>query len=257
MLKYIYIAIIFLGFIAINVETVAETPMASNEETQTLRLIGEKFFGKICADKQFFPNPEVLQPLVSEAFFGLLKMEYQRMLNPPDDEPIVDLIPTTDCQPSFSILEIAVSGNLASVTADFSEKNDGSEVAVILAEKTESQKWLICNLFIYDNGELVFDVAAEIPMKNLPKNKLQTNERVLTISEIENMSKFELDILRNEIYARHGYIFKRKDLNEYFLSQPWYQPTQSDMKAIEKLLTDTEKYNANFILNFQKKAGQL
>lgn len=257
MLKYMYIAIMFLGFIAINIETVAETPAAYNEETQTLGLISEKFFGKICSDKNFFPDPEVLRPLVSEAFFDLLKMEYQRMLNPPDDEPIVDLIPTTNDQPSFSILEIAVSGDLASITADFSEKNDGSEVAVILAEKTESKKWLICNLFIYDNGKLVFDIAAEIPMKNLPQNKLQTNERLLIISEIENMSKFELDILRNEIYARHGYIFKRKDLNEYFLSQPWYNLTQSDMKAIEKLLTDTEKHNANLILNFQKKAGQL
>lgn len=34
----------------------------------------------------------------------------------------------------------------------------------------------------------------------------------------------DLRILRNEIFARHGRIFKDAELQKYFESQPWYQP---------------------------------
>ena len=34
----------------------------------------------------------------------------------------------------------------------------------------------------------------------------------------------DLRVLRNEIYARHGRIFKDKDLQKYFASQAWYKP---------------------------------
>ncbi|MBR5661740.1 MAG: YARHG domain-containing protein [Bacteroidales bacterium] len=37
-----------------------------------------------------------------------------------------------------------------------------------------------------------------------------------------------LRIMRNEILARHGYVFQSKDLKEYFESQPWYKPAESD-----------------------------
>jgi hypothetical protein len=33
----------------------------------------------------------------------------------------------------------------------------------------------------------------------------------------------DLRVLRNEIYARHGRVFKDKDLQKYFESQPWYK----------------------------------
>jgi hypothetical protein len=34
----------------------------------------------------------------------------------------------------------------------------------------------------------------------------------------------DLRVLRNEIYARHGRIFKDPDLQKYFLAQTWYKP---------------------------------
>ena len=34
----------------------------------------------------------------------------------------------------------------------------------------------------------------------------------------------ELEIMRNEIYARHGWVFNRRDLQDYFGRQSWYQP---------------------------------
>lgn len=41
--------------------------------------------------------------------------------------------------------------------------------------------------------------------------------------KLEKLSKAELRILRNEIFARHGHSFKSDDLKEYFSSKIWYQ----------------------------------
>ena len=34
----------------------------------------------------------------------------------------------------------------------------------------------------------------------------------------------DLKVLRNEVYARHGRIFKDQALQKYFAAQPWYEP---------------------------------
>lgn len=36
-----------------------------------------------------------------------------------------------------------------------------------------------------------------------------------------------LDLRRNEVFARHGHVFKRDDLRVYFEDQPWYQADAS------------------------------
>ena len=40
--------------------------------------------------------------------------------------------------------------------------------------------------------------------------------------ELSNLSKQELRILRNAFYARLGYIFKSKDLIDFFSQFSWY-----------------------------------
>lgn len=70
----------------------------------------------------------------------------------------------------------------------------------------------------------------------------QTSERKLTKDELIGLSPKDLRIMRNEIYARHGYIFDSKSLKNYFESQGWYVPTSKDVK-----LTSIETYNIDII----------
>lgn len=49
--------------------------------------------------------------------------------------------------------------------------------------------------------------------------------RYLKDQDIEKLSKKELRLAKNEIYARHGYIFKDKSLKKYFNSTDWYNGT--------------------------------
>ena len=49
--------------------------------------------------------------------------------------------------------------------------------------------------------------------------------RKLKKSDLKGLSKEELRIARNEIYARHGRMFDDKNLQKYFDSQSWYEGT--------------------------------
>lgn len=67
---------------------------------------------------------------------------------------------------------------------------------------------------------------------------------------LEALSASQLRLLRNEIYARHGYVFKSKDLNDYFLQKSWYKP-DPNLKEIE--LSDLEKENLSLIQYFENR----
>ena len=72
--------------------------------------------------------------------------------------------------------------------------------------------------------------------------------RKLTYNDIRSLSKPQLRILRNEIYARHGYIFKSADLKAYFSKYPWYKPLYGDVTS---KMSGIEKYNAAFIKKYE------
>jgi len=61
-------------------------------------------------------------------------------------------------------------------------------------------------------------------------------------------NKMELRLMRNEYYARYGYIFKSQDLREYFEGQKWYQPLYEN---VDDKLTEKDKKNIMLILEFE------
>lgn len=73
--------------------------------------------------------------------------------------------------------------------------------------------------------------------------------RTLTPSDVQGMSKYELKIMRNEIFARHGYIFKTDDMKNYFLRQSWYVPLYEN---VDNRLSALEKSNVDLIKSYEK-----
>ncbi len=69
----------------------------------------------------------------------------------------------------------------------------------------------------------------------------------LNYPDISGFSKGELRLARNEIYARHGFLFKSDDLRAYFNSQDWYVPDSS----YGGNLSSIEKYNVDFIKSYE------
>ncbi len=80
-----------------------------------------------------------------------------------------------------------------------------------------------------------------------------TSTRNLHESELANLSANDLRIIRNEIYARHGRMFKSTDLRNYFSKYSWYNVLKSyDDKTIEKEFNSYEKHNVELLFNVQK-----
>lgn len=68
--------------------------------------------------------------------------------------------------------------------------------------------------------------------------------------QYDHLSVEDLDIMRNEIFARYGLKFKTEKWQKYFSTKPWYKP-QSD--NVDSKLTDIEKHNIQVILTMKKK----
>jgi hypothetical protein len=81
----------------------------------------------------------------------------------------------------------------------------------------------------------------------------QSSTRALTEKDVENLKNEELRIMRNEIYARHGYSFKLADMREYFDKLDWYMPAAVD---ITTKLSKIEKANAELIKRYEKYSAE-
>jgi len=85
-----------------------------------------------------------------------------------------------------------------------------------------------------------------------------TSFRPITPEDLLPLLPAELELMRNEIYARHGWVFNRQDLKSYFKNQSWYRPRGDAAERervnakIEAELTPLEKNNVQVILQREK-----
>lgn len=131
---------------------------------------------------------------------------------------------------TIKITNRLLSSNMIQVNdpyLDFDANNDVSNMRV------EKDNLLIeNNSFNEDNEEYTEHEYSYVP------------NHLLTENDLIGLSKSELRILRNEIYARHGYIFKSQDLRDYFSTKSWYSPRYDDVSS---QLSTIEKKNVEFI----------
>ena len=75
--------------------------------------------------------------------------------------------------------------------------------------------------------------------------------RLLSKEELSILTKSDLQIMRNEIYARYGYLFESDgDMNKYFRKQSWYN---GQSKNVDIFLSDLERQNIKIIQAIEKK----
>lgn len=90
----------------------------------------------------------------------------------------------------------------------------------------------------------------EEPQEEQPQEYIfpDSNSRYLSEEEVRSVEADKLRIARNEIFARHGYIFNDEELNQYFNSTSWYQGiVPSDQFDMDWVLNDFEKKNIELI----------
>ncbi|HEY6118982.1 MAG TPA: YARHG domain-containing protein [Pyrinomonadaceae bacterium] len=67
---------------------------------------------------------------------------------------------------------------------------------------------------------------------------------------LHGLSLYELRLLRNEIYARHGRQFQAEWLQQYFYNQPWYTP---DENFKDEELSGFDKQNVETIVAYENR----
>ncbi|MBD2513494.1 YARHG domain-containing protein [Nostoc sp. FACHB-973] len=81
------------------------------------------------------------------------------------------------------------------------------------------------------------------------------SQRPVTDADLDGKSGFELDIMRNSIFASHGRRFDTPQLQDYFNNQPWYRPIYSPKEFSPKLLSRLEQQNVEYINKYQDRYG--
>jgi len=88
--------------------------------------------------------------------------------------------------------------------------------------------------------------------KRSPLEDPQQLDRLLTLDELADLSRRDLRILRNTVYARRGRPFKSEVLQNWFGSMDWYH---ADDSYTEARLTAVDKKNIKLIRSVEDQLG--
>ncbi len=129
------------------------------------------------------------------------------------------------------------------------DKNDGMFNMTIKAANTGALEgnW---TSFKDPANKKVFVLAKKAFQYDINKGKdPQASQRLLTEADVETLGKYDLELMRNEIFARHGYCFKKKELRSEFETEEWYVPHTT---YVADELTAVEKKNIELIKRYEK-----
>ncbi len=99
------------------------------------------------------------------------------------------------------------------------------------------------NIALIQQQEAILEGNVQSPDYIFPTSSYS----LLTESDLQECTAYELYLARNEIFARHGYIFVNDDLNTYFRSKAWYTPLYTESEFNWNWLSEIEQENVALI----------
>jgi len=81
--------------------------------------------------------------------------------------------------------------------------------------------------------------------------KINASKQKLTEKDIKNLRKLDLEIIKNSVFARHGYSFKKATYRNFFEQTDWYIPVSNN---VDNDLSPMEKENVALLNRFIKYA---
>lgn len=130
-----------------------------------------------------------------------------------------------------------------------SEEEENAETESDMADETPEEQEIATEGTFSDKGS-----TEEIDYTNEDIEKdaflFPSDSVLITEGELEKLDDKTVELIKNEIYARHGYIFTNRALKKYFESFNWYEPSE---EYSPNLLNPTEKANLKTIKIFQSR----
>lgn len=203
------------------------------------------------------PQPPVMEPQEIDAQPQLTESEPPVMDAQP---PVFDAVPPTGdgVPPVFNGPQ-----QLTGVQPAPAKKSNAwifIVLAVVLVAGLGVGGYFIYQNFIKKTETINYDTSVNNENSYYDNNDIDESEykyeylreREMTYDDVEGKSAEELRLMRNYIFARRGYIFESEDLKEYFEQFSWYVPLYYD---VTPRLSDIEKYNVNFIKEWETNFG--
>lgn len=81
--------------------------------------------------------------------------------------------------------------------------------------------------------------------------KINASTQKLTEKELKNLRKLDMEIIKNAVFARHGYAFKKQTYRSFFEQTDWYIPVSNN---VDNELSPMEKDNVALLNRFIKYA---
>lgn len=115
----------------------------------------------------------------------------------------------------------------------------------------------------YSESEKTFvSEAMQESSENVPEETEQSrfilpesDSRYLTMEDLEGLTAEECRIARNELFARHGRLFKDEELQTYFDSCDWYYGWIMPEDFDETVFNEYEFANRDLIIKYEKEQG--
>lgn len=105
----------------------------------------------------------------------------------------------------------------------------------------------LAGALLYQKNQEDFDKGEYLTKDIL---KVNPSKKLLTKQDVENMHTGDLEVIRNSIFARHGYSFKTRKMR-YIFDQyvEWYMPVSDDVRS---QLTDIEQKNVELLKRYEE-----
>ena len=105
----------------------------------------------------------------------------------------------------------------------------------------------------YSDGQTVSWGINDVSSDYIGSNHLwPTDTLTIANSDLSVLTRTEVAEIRNEIFARHGYVFSSSQWSDYFSTADWYYP---DSSFSNDMLSSTEKQNVDTITAYEKAQG--
>ena len=128
------------------------------------------------------------------------------------------------------------------------------------AMKTNSLPPESDNLYIDDNNSYMFYSASSgtktqndnIEIVDKSQMFWPLDKFAISTTDLDRLTKYEISIIKNEAFARHGYIFVNEQWQDFFEQFNWYE---EDSSFTEDKFSKLERQNLDTIILYQREKG--
>lgn len=137
-----------------------------------------------------------------------------------------------------------IAENGIAVDSDYHSSWTEEEIINAINERSQYYRSSAYYSEIIDYWENVREVR---DISNLIEPLFETDKKYYTKEEFESEPMLVIHLAKNEIYARHGYIFADKDLYNYFMGCIWYSPTCDTADFDDSIFNEYERANLEIL----------